>query len=208
MNVDEKSVASAGKLDPASTAGGAADPLAGVDPAELKLVLWPDPRLKRKSDRVTVFGEPLRAIAGRMLDLMHQHRGVGLAAPQVGLNIRLFVVNPTGKPEDDRVYVNPVLSDPCGDNEVKEEGCLSLPDINVDITRPTGLKISAQDLSGQHFEQVETGFVTRVWQHENDHLDGRLIIDQMSPVTRMSSRKQLKKLEEDWAQEQAKKRKR
>lgn len=190
------------------TAVGAAGPevLAGVTFAELDVIKWPDPRLKKRSELVTVFGESLARLASRMLELMRQYKGVGLAAPQVGFNLRLFVVNPTGKPEDDRVYVNPVLSDADGGDE-KEEGCLSLPDINVNIARPTTLKIQAQDLLGQPFEQVATGFITRVWQHENDHLDGRLIIDRMSPVARMSYRKILKKLEEDYAEEQAKKKK-
>ena len=143
-----------------------------------------------------------------MLELMREHKGVGLAAPQVGLNIRLFVINPTGTPEDDKVYVNPVLSDPAGENEEKEEGCLSIPEIDVNIIRPTILNIQAQDVYGAAFQQADSGFVTRIWQHENDHLDGRLIIDRMTPVGKMTHRKQLKKLEDEYAQEQAKKRKR
>ena len=87
---------------------------------------------------------------------MREHKGVGLAAPQVGLNLRLFVVNPTGKPEDDRVYVNPVLSDPDGNDE-KEEGCLSLPEINVSIPRPTTLKMRAQDLRASRSSRWRRG---------------------------------------------------
>lgn len=192
----------------AGSAGAPAGPdlLAGVDFAALDVIKWPDPRLKKPSEPVTTFGEHLGKLASRMFELMRHYKGVGLAAPQVGLNLRLFVINPTGNPEDDRVYVNPVLSDPDGGDE-KEEGCLSLPDINVNIARPTTLKIRAQDLLGQPFEQVATGFITRVWQHENDHLDGRLIIDRMSPVARMTHRKIFKKLEEEYAERQAKKKK-
>jgi len=186
----------------------ATDPLESVNIAGLKVIYWPDPRLKKKSEPVGVFDERLRELAARMLDLMREYKGVGLAAPQVGLNIRLFVINPTGKSEDDKVYVNPILSDPAGENEEKEEGCLSIPEIEVNITRPTILKMQAQDVSGQPFEQAADGFVSRIWQHENDHLDGRLIIDRMTPVAKMTHRKQLKKLEDDYLQEQAKKKKR
>ena len=79
--------------------------------------------------------DALKRVAARMFELMREHEGVGLAAPQVGLNIRLFVINATGEPEDDRVYVNPVLTDADGDEEA-EEGCLSLPDMNVEDRPP------------------------------------------------------------------------
>jgi len=174
---------------------------------DLTIIKWPDPRLKKKSEPVTAFDEDLRKLATRMLELMRECRGVGLAAPQVGRNVRLFVINPTGKPEDDKVYVNPVLSDAEGDEEA-EEGCLSLPDVNVKVTRPTAsVRMQAQDLSGEPFEQVGSGFITRIWQHENDHLNGILILDRMGPVAKLTYRKRLKELEEEYAarQEQAKK---
>ena len=192
---------------PAALAAPPADPLANVNVPGLKIIYWPDPRLKKRSDPVVVFDEKLRDLAARMLDIMREYKGVGLAAPQVGINIRLFVINPTGKPEDDKVYVNPVLSDPAGDNEEKEEGCLSIPEIDVNITRPTILKVQALDVFGQPFDQIASGFITRIWQHENDHLEGRLILDRMTPVGKMTHRKQLRKLEDDYLQEQAKRKK-
>jgi peptide deformylase len=165
---------------------------------DLRVILYPDPRLKKKSQPVTDFDESLRRIAARMFELMREHKGVGLAAPQVGLNIRLFVANPTGKPEDDRVYVNPVLSDADGDEEA-EEGCLSLPDINVAVRRPTArVLMRAQDLDGKPFEEVGEGFITRVWQHENDHLNGVMITDRMGPVAKLAYRKKLKELEDEF----------
>src|SRR4051794_24643770 len=95
---------------------------------DLKIIQYPDPRLKKLSADVTTFDERLKALAARMFELMREEKGVGLAAPQVGENVRMFVMNATGEPADDRVYVNPVLSDPIGEEEA-EEGCLSLPDI-------------------------------------------------------------------------------
>lgn len=169
----------------------------------LRIIHWPDPRLMKKSEPVTVFDARLRALADRMLELMRENSGVGLAAPQVGLNIRLFVMNATGKPEDDHVYVNPLLSDAEGGEEA-EEGCLSLPDIHVNVTRPTAkLKMNAQSVSGEPIEEVATGFVTRVWQHENDHLNGILLLDRMGPVAKLQYRKKLKELEEDYLESQA-----
>jgi peptide deformylase len=165
---------------------------------DLRVILYPDPRLKKKSVPVTVFDEQLKATAARMFELMRQHEGVGLAAPQVGLNVRLFVVNATGKPEDDRVYVNPMLSEADGDEE-SEEGCLSLPDVKVQIRRPTArVKMQAQDLDGKPFEEIGEGFVTRVWQHENDHLNGVMITDRMGPVAKLAYRKKLKEMEDEF----------
>jgi peptide deformylase len=176
-------------------------------PQELRIINYPDPRLKKVAKPVTVFDERLRAIATRMLELMRESEGVGLAAPQVGLDIRLFVTNPSSKPGDDHVYVNPVLSDAEG-GEDYEEGCLSLPDIKVSVTRPTQhLKITAQDLTGQRIEETATGFTTRVWQHETDHLNGKLIIDYMAPLAAMQTRKKLRELEEDYAAAHAPKKK-
>ena len=165
---------------------------------DLRVILYPDPRLRKKSQPVTVFDDQLKATAARMLELMREHEGVGLAAPQVGLNVRLFVVNATGKPEDDRVYVNPVLSEADGDEE-SEEGCLSLPEIKVQVRRPTErVKMQAQDLDGKPFEEIGEGFVTRVWQHENDHLNGVMITDRMGPVAKLAYRKKLKEMEDEF----------
>ena len=161
----------------------------------LKIILYPDPRLKKKSEPVTRFDESLRDLVARMFVLMREAKGVGLAAPQVGLNVRLFIMNPSGEPGDDRVYVNPVLIEGDG-NEEAEEGCLSLPDIHVKVTRNKQLTIEAQDLEGNPFRQSASGFITRVWQHENDHLNGILLTDRMGAVAKMANRKKLKELEE------------
>src|SRR5918996_4781576 len=101
---------------------------------DLRIILYPDPRLKKVSARVENFDDNLKLLAGRMFELMRANRGVGLAAPQVGLNLRMFVMNHTGEPQDDRIYVNPELSEASGAEE-GEEGCLSLPGINVKIDR-------------------------------------------------------------------------
>src|SRR5687768_13676070 len=111
---------------------------------ELKIIHWPDPRLKKLSKPIDAFDPSLKELAARMFELMREAKGVGLAAPQVGLNVRLFVMNPTGEPQDDRVYVNPVLSDGEGEEEA-EEGCLSLPDIHTNVVRFKDMKMAARD---------------------------------------------------------------
>jgi len=173
---------------------------------DLKIILWPDPRLRKISKPVEVIDETTAALASRMFQLMREAKGVGLAAPQVGLNLRLFVANPTGQPEDDRVYINPELSDADGEEE-DEEGCLSLPAITATVLRSTHLKIRAQGLDGQWFEQVSDDFAARVWQHEFDHLNGTLLMDRMGPVEKMASKKKLKELEEKWEEAQPRKKK-
>jgi peptide deformylase len=167
---------------------------------DLRIITYPDPRLRKVSADILIFDERLAVLARRMFELMREARGVGLAAPQVGHNIRLFIMNHSGKPEDDRVYVNPVLSDADGD-ETSEEGCLSLPKINVEVGRPKSVKMEAKDLSGNRVEQKETGYVARIWQHELDHLNGVLIIDKMGPTAKIENRKILKELEEKYQED-------
>lgn len=164
-------------------------------PEELKIILYPDPRLKAMSRPVERFDESLRDLVVQMFHLMRDAKGVGLAAPQVGKNLRLFVMNPSGEAGDDQVYINPVLSDGEGQDEA-EEGCLSLPDIHVKVYRNKRIRIQAFDLEGNAFEQVASGFITRVWQHEFDHLNGILLTDRMGPVAKMANRKKLKELED------------
>jgi peptide deformylase len=164
---------------------------------DLKIIHYPDPRLKKVSQPVVEIDATIRALAGRMFELMREHKGVGLAAPQVGQNIRLFVMNHTGEPGDDRVYINPVLSDADGEEEA-EEGCLSLPNIHVNVVRAKRLRLQALDLDGKPIDQAGEGFITRVWQHEFDHLIGTLLTDRMGPVAKMAHRRVLKEMTEKY----------
>jgi peptide deformylase len=162
---------------------------------ELKIVLYPDPRLKKPSEPVTQFDDDLHDLVVAMFKMMREAHGVGLAAPQVGRNLRLFVMNASGEAGDDQVYINPELSEADGQDEA-EEGCLSLPDIHVKVIRNKVITIKARDLEGVPFEQSASGFIPRVWQHEFDHLNGILLTDRMGPVAKMTHRKRLKELED------------
>ena len=163
----------------------------------LQIIHWPDPRLKKASVPVVRFDDRLRFLACRMLELMREAKGVGLAAAQVGHNVRLFVMNPTGQPQDDRIYVNPTLTDGDGEEEV-EEGCLSLPGIYIPVPRFKTLRILAQDVEGNPIDQVESGYLARIWQHELDHLNGTLLTDRMGAVAKLTNRKKLKELDEEY----------
>jgi peptide deformylase len=164
---------------------------------KLAIVHYPDPILKKTCTPVTAFGPDIKALADRMLTLMKEGRGVGLAAPQVGLSLRLFVCNPTGEPEDDMVCVNPEFVELNGAEE-KEEGCLSLPGLGVNMRRATRAVMRFCDADGQVREQEGEDLLARIWQHESDHLDGRLITDNMSATDEISNRRAIKQLEADY----------
>lgn len=166
-----------------------------VDPASLSILRYPHPALLRTARPVEEITEETRAVAARMLELMREARGVGLAAPQVGLAWRMFVANSGGEDERDRVYINPVLRDPQGGLEVHEEGCLSLPDVLGDVWRPPTITIEATDLDGQPFTLTNSELLARVWQHEYDHLDGRLIIHRFGQMAKLANRRVIKELE-------------
>jgi peptide deformylase len=165
-----------------------------VDPGELHILHYPAPALRRRARPVAEVKNSVREVAARMIELMHEADGVGLAAPQVGLDWRLFVTNGREHDPVDRVYINPDLTADRAPLVGVEEGCLSLPGINVEVRRPPGATIRALDLEGQSFERTDDGFMSRVWQHEFDHLNGVLIIDKMSPMDRIATRKALKEL--------------
>lgn len=163
----------------------------------LSIIHWPDPRLKQPSKPVERFDDKLRLLSTCMLELMRQAKGVGLAAPQVGINVRLFVMNPTGQELDGRIYVNPVLRE--GDGlEEQDEGCLSLPGLTVCVERFRTLRMTAKTIEGEAVDEVQTGYLARIWQHELDHLNGTLLTDRMGPVARLANRRLLKKLQDEF----------
>ncbi len=128
--------------------------------------------------------EEASLVAPRMIELMHDAAGIGLAAPQVGLPWRMFVTYVPDADPVDRVFIDPVLVlDLCGSPpQPYEEGCLSLPDLRLEILRPIGARISARDLNGDSFDMSDNGLLARVWQHEFDHLEGKLIFDLAQPA--------------------------
>jgi len=166
-----------------------------IDPAKLRILHFPAPTLRQRAALVDAIDEQIRSIAQRMIELMNEADGLGLAAPQVGVSLRLFVAQSRQDDEPVRVYINPILSDLSAELDSREEGCLSLPGVNVHVRRPAGATITALDLDGKPFTLTRDSLLARVWQHEMDHLDGVLIIDKMNPMDRLANRKALKELQ-------------
>lgn len=147
----------------------------------LEVIYYPHPTLRYVSQPVKKVDADLRRIADEMLELMYQSKGVGLAANQVDLPLRMFVANPTGEKGsgEEFVILNPEVQLPKG-NETAEEGCLSLPGLTGEVTRPKSIRISAYDIKGNPIDATLEGFLARVFLHEIDHLDGKLFFDRMS----------------------------
>ena len=140
------------------------------------------------------FDEDLAGLVSEMIRIMHESEGVGLAAPQAGHDLQIFVCNSGADGEDDQVFINPEILEADGPQEWAEEGCLSLPGIHGRVRRPTRVRLRAQDLEGASFEVESDEFPARIWQHEFDHLQGVLIIDRMRPIDRLAARRALKEL--------------
>ena len=149
---------------------------------KLELVPHPHPALRWKSREVTRIDAQLRQMVEQMFDLMYASRGIGLAANQVALPYRLFVINPTGDREEkdqEMVFINPQITRRNGSEE-DEEGCLSLPEIYGPVTRATRIIVDAFDLSGQQFEVDLEDLDARVVQHEYDHIEGVMFTDRVA----------------------------
>jgi peptide deformylase len=145
----------------------------------LSLVLHPDPILRTVCEPVEIFDSTLRDIADEMLTLMHQHSGIGLAAPQVGLRQRLIVASIENRPF---LLANPEITD-CFEPRDLVEGCLSLPGVQANVRRPERIRVTGYDLHGQRHGFGAAGLWARVIQHELDHLNGVLICDFDHPAT-------------------------
>ena len=131
------------------------------------------------------------------MELMYQAQGIGLAAPQVGWTVRLFIIDVDGDLHGEKVFINPVITEEVGELN-KEEGCLSFPGIMGKVVRAQRIKAQAYTLKGQKIEIEAEGLVARAWQHEIDHLNGCLFIDKMSPASRLAISHQLKEFERSY----------
>ena len=166
-------------------------------PLSLEIIQYPHPTLRHPSQPLKRVDAELRRLVAEMFELMYKHEGIGLAANQVDLPYRLFVANPSGKPEnkrDEYVFINPVLSRGRGQAE-DEEGCLSIPGVYAPVTRNETIRVQAYDLAGNEIEGDVDGLMARVIQHETDHLDGKLFIDRLGPTQLAAVRDKLEEFE-------------
>ncbi len=163
--------------------------------ALLPIVKFGHPVLRMPTKAVESIDDNLRTLVEDMIETMDAAEGIGLAAPQVDQPLALLVVNNglIDEGEEARAYINPVIYEEEGSTTV-EEGCLSIPDIREDVTRPETIRLKYQDLSGVEHDESCSGMLARVLQHEVDHLNGVLFVDRISPVKRQLLAKRLKKL--------------
>jgi len=148
-----------------------------------------DPVLRMRANEVDVFDEELVQLSERMIAVMHDADGVGLAATQVGILRRLFVFHDE---DEDRVVINPVLTVRGGETEVDEEGCLSLGPVRMPVKRAVEVTLDGVDVHGATVHLELEGLPARVVQHELDHLDGKMIIDRTDPESRREAMAQLR----------------
>ncbi len=154
--------------------------------AVLPILLWPDPRLSEVCGQVHEITSAIEKLAEDMLDTMYDAPGRGLAAPQVGVMKRLFVMDSTwkdGRP-DPLVIINPVIEETSDARASNAEGCLSIPGITTEISRPARVRLSWTGLTGSRYVQVFDGFAATCVQHETDHLDGLVTFDHLSAAAR------------------------
>ena len=158
------------------------------------IVLYPDPILLTPTERVLRIDDEIASLVRDMVDTMHAAPGIGLAANQVGVGKRVCVVDLSvgEKDEDLHVFINPRIVEVSG-SEVAEEGCLSFPDVLLDIERPFLSTVEAQDLYGKTFTLSARGLLARAMQHEIEHLEGRVFLQNLSPLKRELMKRQIKK---------------
>ena len=133
---------------------------------------------------------------------MIETRGVGLAGPQAGISLRIFVASPDTSRANAKVYINPTIN-PAGTVEAIEEGCLSLPDVYGKIRRHNKCTVTATGLDGKEFVEEADGLLARILQHEFDHLEGILVANRMGTVAKIAARKRLKDLQKKYEQSQS-----
>jgi peptide deformylase len=163
------------------------------------IIDYGDPILRKKATAIEPDEYPhIKGLIENMYETMYSARGVGLAAPQVGISMRLFVVDLASFEEDEpalkgfkRTFINAVVEEETGEEWAFNEGCLSIPDIREDVYRKPTVKLSYYDEDWKHHEESFSGMAARVIQHEYDHIEGKLFTDKLSPLKKRLIEKKL-----------------
>lgn len=153
------------------------------------IIAYGDPVLRKKSEEITPDYPNLAQILENLWETMYNADGVGLAAPQVGYSIRIFVIDARAAAEDDpaakdfkKAFINPQIIELSGQPWIMEEGCLSLPELREDVSRPDTVRIKYFDENFTEHDETYNGYVGRIIQHEYDHLEGKMFVDYLSPL--------------------------
>ena len=159
----------------------------------LQILEFPDPRLRKIAEPVTVFDEKLEVLIEDMLETMYEAEGIGLAATQVDVHKRLLLIDVSENRDSPQVFINPEIEILEDELSEYDEGCLSVPGFYETVSRPRMVKVIAQDSKGEKFEQVAENILATCIQHEIDHLDGKLFVDYLSILKRQRIRSKLEK---------------
>ena len=159
--------------------------------SDLKILIFPNTKLRKVAKKIEKFDKSLENLAQNMLKTMYEADGIGLAATQVDVHIRLVVMDLSEERNDPRVFVNPEYAILDKSPFTYKEGCLSIPGFNEEISRPSRILLKWQDLQGNFHEDEPDGLFTVCAQHEIDHLDGKLFVDYLSSIKRERIRKKL-----------------
>lgn len=165
---------------------------------KLPIIAYGDSILRKKASEITTDYPDLDILIANMFETMYAAHGVGLAAPQIGLSIRLFIIDATSFADDEpelksfkKIFINAQVVDESGEKWVFNEGCLSIPEIREDISRQNTIRISYYDENWQQHEETYKGLVARIIQHEYDHIEGKLFTDKLSPLRKAMLKKRL-----------------
>ena len=165
-----------------------------------KITHYPADVLTGPAKPVENIDDNIRRLVDKMTDIMLKNKGVGLAAPQAGAALRLFIISLDASRESVRVYINPTIT-PAGKMDLIEEGCLSVPGVSTKIRRYSKCEVTATGLDGKEFTDQAEGLYARALQHEYDHIEGITIAERMSTAAKIVHRKQLKRLADQYSKE-------
>jgi peptide deformylase len=177
-----------------------------VDGTDLRIIKYPHPALRRENAEVTpeeLKDGSIAQIAKEMFLVMYAADGIGLAAPQVGINKRLMIFNESGDKKrwlDEAVFVNPRIVESSEATDTLGEACLSFPDMDGEVVRPKWVKVEALNVKGKKVKKKFTGFTARLFQHEYDHLDGVVYVDRLSDEGRKAIQSKLDALVEEFGE--------
>ncbi|MHC4475361.1 MAG: peptide deformylase [Planctomycetota bacterium] len=167
-----------------------------MDVDKCRITHYPAEVLAGPAKPVEEIDDNIRKLVAKMTDIMLENKGIGLAAPQAGAPLRVFIISLDGTRQSVRAYVNPTVTPTTDELQPTEEGCLSVPGIYAKIRRYKKCMVTATGLDGKKFTEEAEGLYARALQHEYDHIEGLTIVNRMGQAARIVHRKQLKKLRE------------
>jgi len=168
-----------------------------IDIEKCRITHYPDEVLAGRARPIEKIDDNIRRLVEKMTEIMLENKGVGLAGPQVGVPLRVFIISLDASRENVRAYINPTVTPTTDELQPTDEGCLSVPGVYTEIRRYKKCTVTATGLDGNKFTEEAEGLYARALQHEYDHIEGITIVNRMSQTAKIAHRKKLKKLIEN-----------